>query len=39
MLNITEQLDAVGEPFLDKVVGAIILAGLPDQFKPLILGS
>ena len=38
ILNIGEQLEAIGQPFADNVIGAIILAGLSDQFRPLILG-
>ena len=38
ILNIVEQLEAIGQPFADNVIGAIILACLPDQIRPLILG-
>ena len=35
---ISEQLHDLGKPFEDTTVGAIILAGLPSEYKPLILG-
>jgi len=38
ILSICEQLEAIGQPFADNVVGRIILGGLPEQFQPLILG-
>src|ERR1700733_3648096 len=38
ILSIAEQLESIGQPFQDNVVGGIILGGLPDQYKPLILG-
>ena len=38
ILSIAEQLEAIGQPFADNVVGGIILGGLPEQFRPLILG-
>jgi len=39
ILSIAEQLESIGQPFPDSVVGGIILGGLPDQYKPLILAS
>ena len=38
ILSNGEQLEAICLPFADNVIGAIILAGLPDKFRPLILG-
>ena len=38
ILSIAEQLESIGQPFQDNVVGGIILGGLPDQYRPLILG-
>ena len=38
ILEICEQLENLGEPFRDNVIGAIILGGLPENFTPLILG-
>ena len=38
ILEICEQLENLGEPFRDNVIGAIILGGLPETFTPLILG-
>ena len=38
MSNIAEQLENVGQPFPDHVFGGIILGGLPEEFRPLILG-
>src|SRR5688572_5737299 len=38
ILSIAEQLESIGQPFPENVVGGIILGGLPDQFQPLILG-
>ena len=38
ILSICEQLESTGQPFADNVVGGIILGGLPDEFRPLILG-
>jgi len=38
ILSIAEHLETIDQPSLaDNVVGGIILIGLPDQFKPLIL--
>lgn len=38
IFRIAEQLENMGEPLKDTAVGGIILGGLPEQFKPLILG-
>ena len=32
ILSIAKQLEAIGQPFADNVVGGIILGGLPEQF-------
>lgn len=37
-LSTAEQLESVGQPFEGKVIDGLMLGGLPDQFKPLILG-
>ena len=37
-MSIAEQLEAIGQPFADNVVGGITLGGLPEQFRPSILG-
>lgn len=36
--SIAEQLDCIGKPLDDETVGGIILGGLPEKFRPLILG-
>ena len=38
ILEIYEQLENLGEPFCDSLIGAITLGGLPEVFTPLILG-
>ena len=38
ILEICELLENLGNPFHDKVIGAVILGGLPEIFTPLILG-
>ena len=37
ILNTKEQLEAIGKPFADNVIEAIIVACLHDQFSPLKL--
>lgn len=36
--SIADQLDSIGKPLDNETVGGIILGGLPETFRPLILG-
>ena len=36
--SIADQLNGIGKPLDDETVGGIILGGLPEKFRPLILG-
>lgn len=38
VMSVAEDLENIGEPLRDTAVGAIMLAGLPESYDPLILG-